>query len=158
MDRLWAPWRMEYILAAKVPECFLCDIIASDDDAAHLVLRRETHALVLLNKYPYNNAHLMVAPYRHVADLTELTPEEAAAVMHLTQFTIARLRQAVHPQGFNVGINLGKAAGAGLEEHVHVHVVPRWVGDTNFMPMLADTKVMPQALHELYDQLRPHFQ
>jgi len=149
---------MAYILAAKQPGCFLCDLIASDDDAQHWVLRREELALVVLNKYPYNNAHLMVTPYRHVSDLTDLTEDESVAVMKLTQFTLARLREAVHPQGFNVGINLGKAAGAGLEEHVHVHIVPRWVGDVNFMPMLAETKVMPQALHELYDQLLPFFQ
>jgi ATP adenylyltransferase len=157
MDTLWAPWRMEYILSAKQDGCFMCDLIAADQDRENLILRRGEHALILLNRYPYNNAHLMVAPYRHVADLADLTDAESLEVMQLTQFALRQLRATVAPHGFNVGVNLGKAAGAGLEEHVHLHVVPRWNGDTNFMPLLAETRVMPQALLKLYDQLLPAF-
>ena len=149
---------MEYILAAKQPGCFLCDMIQADQDRDNLILRRFETVFVVMNRYPYNNGHCMVAPYRHLSDMTKLTDAESLALMQAVQFTLRALKVALKADGFNVGINLGKIAGAGLEEHLHIHIVPRWNGDTNFMPVLADTKVMPQALFELYDQLAPHFQ
>lgn len=149
---------MDYILATKKPGCFLCDLIAEDRERENLVLRREEHTLTLMNRYPYNNGHLMVAPYRHIDSIEALTPEEQLEMMQAVAFATRVLRGLIKADGFNIGINLGKAAGAGLEEHLHVHIVPRWNGDTNFMPVLTNTKVMPQALYELYDLLLPAFQ
>ncbi len=158
MKRLWAPWRMDYILANRKPGCFLCDMLQEERDRDNLILQRVEHAFVVMNKYPYNNGHLMIAPYRHVSLMEDLTDDEALALMQTTQHTLRILKSVIRPDGFNVGINLGKAAGAGLEEHLHIHVVPRWNGDTNFMPVLSDTKVMPEALFALYDRLLPAFQ
>lgn len=149
---------MEYILAAKEPGCFLCTMIDDDQDRDHLILKRGPLSFTVMNRYPYNNGHCMVAPYRHVASMEELNDDEALDVVHGVRNATRVLKSVVQADGFNVGINLGKAAGAGLEEHLHVHVVPRWTGDTNFMPVMANTKVMPQALFELFDQLQPHFQ
>lgn len=157
MQRLWAPWRMDYILAAKQKDCFLCEMIQSDRDRDNLLLQRRQHSLVVMNRYPYNNGHCMVAPYRHVAELHELNDAERLELMQATSVCVATLKQVMRCDGANVGINLGEAAGAGLREHLHIHIVPRWEGDTNFMPVLAATKVMPQALFELYDQLLPYF-
>ncbi len=148
---------MEYILAEKQPGCFLCDMLTADQDRENLILLRQELVFILLNRYPYINGHCMIAPYRHVSDLEELTEAESAAVMDATQLCVGVLKSALCPDGLNVGINLGKVAGAGLEEHLHVHVVPRWSGDTNFMSVTAHTKVMPQSLFDLYDQLHPHF-
>ena len=148
---------MEYILTAKQPGCFLCDMIHADQDRDHLILKRFDAVFVVMNRYPYNNGHCMVAPYRHLSAMEDLTDNESLALMQAVQFTLRALKVALKADGFNVGVNLGKIAGAGLEEHLHIHIVPRWNGDTNFMPVLADTKVMPQALFELYDQLAPHF-
>lgn len=157
MKRIWAPWRMEYILAAKRPGCFLCEMVQEERDRDNLLLYRGENAFVVMNKYPYNNGHLMIAPYRHLSLMEELNDDELLDLMQLTQRAIGVLKARIRPDGFNVGINLGKVAGAGLEEHLHVHIVPRWSGDTNFMPVFSDTKVMPQALHEMYDQLLPAF-
>lgn len=151
---LWAPWRMDYILGPKDGECFLCAAArATDDRAAHVVLRGAV-CFGLLNRYPYNNGHLLVAPYRHVSGLDELTDAERLELMTLSDALVRRLREKIHPDGFNLGLNLGKVAGAGLESHLHLHIVPRWNGDTNFMPVLADTKVIPQALDDLWATLR----
>ena len=158
MKSIWAPWRMDYILADKQAGCFLCDLLQEDRDRDNLILLRAEHAFVVMNKYPYNNGHLMIAPYRHCALMEDLIDDESLALMQLTQRAVRVMKAVIKANGFNVGINLGKAAGAGLEEHLHIHVVPRWDGDTNFMPVLADTKVMPQALYEMYDQLHPAFQ
>jgi ATP adenylyltransferase len=158
MDTLWAPWRMDYIQGPKQDGCFLCEILrAGGDDRANLVLKRGRACAVVMNRYPYNNGHLMVAPYRHVAALADLTPEERVEMMDLLAASVAALAAAMSPDGFNAGINLGRVAGAGLETHLHQHLVPRWNGDTNFMPVIAETKVIPQALDDLWTALRPRF-
>jgi ATP adenylyltransferase len=148
MRRLWAPWRLEYIQNAdELSGCFFCRAI-QDDDATGLVVRRGEQAIVLLNKYPYASGHLMVAPLRHIGALGSLTDAEALDVHRLAAAALTVLTEAMSPQGFNLGWNLGRIAGAGVVDHVHLHIVPRWAGDTNFMPVLADVKVMPQALEE----------
>jgi ATP adenylyltransferase len=156
MDVLHAPWRIDYILAPKPVEdrSLFTRIAQSSDDAAHHVLARRKTCYALLNTFPYNGGHLMVVPYRQVPELTDLTADESAELMQLTQECIAALKKCMNPDGFNVGMNIGKCAGAGIEEHLHVHVVPRWSGDTNFMPVLGQTSVLPQALTETADQLR----
>ncbi len=157
MKRIWAPWRMEYILQPKSKGCFLCEGFTDDQDRDRLILRRGTHCAIMMNRYPYNNGHLMVAPLRHIDRLEELTDSESAELMHFTQASIRVLRQYMKPDGFNVGLNLGEAAGAGLKEHLHQHIVPRWSGDTNFMPAIGETKVMPQSLGDVYEGLLPLF-
>ncbi len=154
MQHLWSPWRLEYILGAKKQGCFLCDAVHADDDRGNLVLHRSERAFLILNRYPYNNGHLMAVPYHHVETLELLTSEEQADLMALTILGVRALRTAMTPEGFNIGYNLGKVAGAGLQEHVHCHIVPRWNGDTNFMPVLADTRVIPQSLDSAYEQLK----
>ena len=156
MDVLHAPWRIEYILAPKPAqdESLFTRIAQSNDDTAHHVLARRKTCYALLNTYPYNGGHLMVVPYRQVPELNDLTGEESAGLMQLTQECIAALKQCMNPDGFNVGINIGKCAGAGIEEHLHVHVVPRWSGDSNFMPVVGQTSVLLQALSDIADQLR----
>lgn len=156
MDVLHAPWRIDYILAPKLvqDDSLFTRIAQSSDDAAHHVIARRKTCYALLNTYPYNGGHLMVVPYRQVAELTDLTAEESAELMVLTQECVAALKQCMKPDGFNVGMNIGKCAGAGIAEHLHVHVVPRWSGDTNFMPVLGQTSVLPQALVEIAAQLR----
>lgn len=153
-EGLWAPWRLEYIKRTDEAGCFLCRILESDDDRTNLVLKRGRHGVILMNRYPYNNGHLLICPYRHVADVGLMNADEKLEMMELLAESIDVLKSTVRPDGFNAGINLGNAAGAGLEEHVHMHVVPRWNGDTNFMPVLADIKVIPQALLELWDELK----
>jgi ATP adenylyltransferase len=145
-QRLWAPWRLEYIQSPKSGECIFCAGPASgDDEAAHIVERGE-HCFSMLNAYPYNNGHLMIAPYEHVPSLEDLDDESALELMTLTRRSLAAIRSAYEPDGFNLGVNLGKIAGAGFAEHVHQHVVPRWAGDTNFMPVIASTRVLPESL------------
>lgn len=154
MRQIWAPWRMAYIeRAERETGCVLCDTCAGDDDAANYVLYRGQRAYVILNLYPYNNGHLMVVPYEHVASLEELETETLTELMLLTKRCLAALREAMAPHGFNIGVNLGRAAGAGIEDHVHVHIVPRWQGDTNFMPVLGETRVIPQTLEDTYSRL-----
>jgi ATP adenylyltransferase len=151
MDRLWAPWRMEYI--GKVDdggECIFCAKPQEGDDGKNHILHRADLAFVILNAFPYSNGHLMVAPYRHTGDLLDLTDDELAAMMQETRLCTRVLTAAMSPQGFNVGINIGRVAGAGIADHLHVHIVPRWSGDTNFMPVIGETKVLPQALSESY--------
>ena len=149
MKQLWAPWRLEYIEAADEDTgCVFCRAAAADDDEAALVVHRGEHAFVLLNKFPYVSGHLMVAPYRHLGDFAALTDEEALEVHRLGERGMAALAETYAPQGYNVGWNLGRIAGAGIVDHVHLHVVPRWAGDTNFMPVLADVKVLPEHLLE----------
>jgi len=155
-QQLWAPWRMEFIRAPKEEGCFLCRIIRDGpaQDTENLVLHRGKTCLLLMNRYPYNVGHLMVTPLRHVATLCVLTPEELSEMMQLACLSERVLDRVAHPQGFNLGINQGAAAGAGLKDHLHLHVVPRWQGDTNFMPVLGGTRVMPQALEEMAARLR----
>ena len=155
MKRLWAPWRLEYIVGDKQEGCFLCRILGDDNDRENLILKRGQLCAVVMNRYPYNNGHLMVCPYRHVAELDDLCGEERLELMDLVADCIKALKQSIRPDGFNVGINLGRAAGAGLEDHIHTHIVPRWNGDTNFMPVMDDVKVIPQGLLELWDVLNP---
>jgi ATP adenylyltransferase len=145
---LWAPWRLEYVKSADEQEgCFFC-LAATGDDGDTLVVHRGEAALVLLNKFPYASGHVLVAPARHVAEFGELTDEETLEVHRLAAAAIGALAQTYGPQGYNVGWNLGRIAGAGVVDHVHLHVVPRWAGDTNFMPVLADVKVLPEHLSE----------
>ena len=146
-EPLWAPWRLEYVQQAdELDRCIFCAAAASDDDEAHLVVHRGERAFVLLNKFPYASGHLLVAPNRHLGDFGALTAEEASEVHALAGRGIDALRAEYAPHGFNLGWNLGRTAGAGIEDHVHLHVVPRWNGDTNFMPVLADVKVIPEHL------------
>ncbi len=156
---LWAPWRMEYILGDKPKACIFCAMAACEPAALRwaLVLVAQPDALVCLNKFPFASAHLLVAPRRHVADLTELRPGEYGATMSLLRESLDRLKKAVHPEGVNVGFNVGRAAGAGIADHVHGHLVPRWDGDTNFMPVVADVRVMPEYLDESWRRLYPFF-
>lgn len=156
MDVLHAPWRIQYILAPKPVQAqsLFTQIAQAGDDEAHHVIARRKSCYALLNTFPYNGGHLMVVPYRQVSDLEGLTTEELTELMELTRECVAALRRTMKPDGFNVGLNLGKCAGAGITEHLHVHVVPRWSGDTNFMPVLGQTSVLPQALVEVALQLR----
>ena len=154
---IWAPWRIEYILNARADDedCFVCAAAnAPDNDHENHVVRRGKEAFVILNRYPYNPGHVLVSPYRHVGDLTELTPDERHEVFDLVVEAEGVIRTAMQPDGFNQGCNLGKVAGAGLEDHVHLHLVPRWNGDTNFMPVLGKVDCVPQALTAAADLLR----
>jgi len=155
MERLWAPWRMEFIRQVDKGEgCFLCQAAASDDDHAHNVVWRNDTSLAVLNRWPYNNGHLLVAPHAHKGELDELTEQELADQVYLVRRAVRVLKELVNADGFNVGMNLGRVAGAGVPGHLHWHVVPRWNGDTNFMPVVSDTKVMVQSLEELWELLR----
>jgi ATP adenylyltransferase len=156
MESLHAPWRIEYILAPKPAraESLFSQIAQSNDDEANLVITRDRSCYALLNAYPYTGGHLMVVPYKQVRDLNGLTDGELADLLILTRRCQNALTRVMKPEGFNIGINLGKVAGAGILEHLHIHIVPRWQGDTNFMPVLAGTTVVPQALRELATQLR----
>ena len=146
MERLWAPWRLEYIKSADEEQgCVFCTAVEGDDEE-RLVVHRAERAIVILNKFPYTSGHFMVAPNRHVGDFGELDDEEVLAVHRLASAGIGALADLYSPQGYNVGWNLGRVAGAGVVDHVHLHVVPRWAGDTNFMPVLADVKVLPEHL------------
>lgn len=144
---LWAPWRIEYITGPKDEDCIFCEAATSGQhDAAHEPIDRGDHCLTILNAFPYAPGHMMVAPLRHVAALEDLTDDEMLELMRLARRAILAIRGAMTPDGFNIGLNLGRVAGAGIADHLHLHVVPRWNGDTNFMPVLADTNVIPQAL------------
>lgn len=162
LKNLWAPWRMEYIGQPSTCDCFLCEAFTAGTDPAwdrdHLILLRSTQGAVMMNRFPYNNGHLLIAPYRHVPDLGSLNCEERVEMMELFDRCVKAMQATLRPDGFNLGFNLGRAAGAGLEDHLHGHIVPRWNGDTNFMPVLGDVKVIPQSLLALYDVLKPHFQ
>ena len=156
MESLHAPWRIEYILARKpeLKEGLFTRIAQSSDDEANFVVVRDRTCFALLNRYPYNGGHLMVVPYKEVADLNGLTDEEMADLWKLVRRCLNALTAVMKPDGFNVGINLGKVAGAGILEHLHIHIVPRWNGDTNFMPVIAGTSVVPDALKEIAAKLR----
>jgi len=161
-ERLWSPWRMEYIRRGEGGDgggCLFCDLAAAgrDQDEANHLLARGQLSFVLLNAFPYNPGHLMVAPYRHVGDFEELTAAELAELMAFAGRAIGALREESGPHGFNLGMNLGQVAGAGIADHLHLHLVPRWGGDTNFMPVVGRTKVLPELLDETYRRLRPHF-
>jgi ATP adenylyltransferase len=160
MDRLWTPWRRAFIEGATDDAhtgCFLCTAPAAHNDRANLILLRAERAFVIMNKYPYNSGHLLIAPYAHTGDLPTLEVSTAQELMALTQRCVGVLRQAYGPEGFNIGMNLGTPAGAGVPDHLHMHVVPRWTGDTNFMPIVASTKVLPETLDQTYARLAPLF-
>lgn len=162
-DIMWAPWRMAYISAEKDhgyegPACVFCDLPAERDDARTYILHRGRLAFLIMNLYPYNNGHLMAVPYAHVDSLRALPAETLTEMVQLVQRSQEVIHEAMRPQGFNIGVNEGRAAGAGIADHVHMHLVPRWVGDTNFMPALGDTRVMPQHLDETYALLRRGFE
>jgi ATP adenylyltransferase len=157
MERLWTPWRSEYVTKADDDGCIFCDHLAErDDEKANILYRGET-TFVILNAFPYNTGHLMVAPMRHVGELSELETEERQELFDVMSRSIEVLRDAMNPHGFNTGMNLGRVAGAGLPGHLHVHVVPRWGGDTNFMPIVGQTKVLPELLADTAAKLRPGF-
>jgi ATP adenylyltransferase len=152
--RIWAPWRLEYVKdAAKNDECIFCAKPAEDDDAATFIVHRGERCFVILNTFPYTNGHLMVAPFEHVAALQDLDADTVAEMIALAQRSMRILDGVYDPQGYNLGVNQGRVAGAGVEGHIHLHVVPRWGGDTNFMPVIGDTRVMPQSLEDSYDSL-----
>jgi len=157
MDQLWAPWRLAYVANAKPPAdndpCFICRGLAENDDRANLITLRTPLSVVVLNRFPYNNGHLLVAPRRHIGKLQQLDANEILDVQQTLTNMVVRLEELMRPEGFNIGLNLGKVAGAGLPGHLHWHIVPRWNGDTNFMPVLGATKVIVQALEALYDLL-----
>jgi ATP adenylyltransferase len=158
MDVLWAPWRLEYILGPKPDECVFCLPEHREEDRERLVLLRGRHCFVIMNKFPYNNGHLMVTPYRHVMTLEALEPQETHEMMDLLRHTVALLKEHFNPEGVNVGLNIGEAAGAGIREHLHFHLVPRWNGDSSFMAVFSDTRVVPEHLLATYDRLLPPFQ
>lgn len=154
MRRLWAPWRMEYIKKPRERDCLFCRVAKEDSDRDNLILYRSQHSYIIMNRYPYNNGHVMVVPYRHVASPEMLDVEEDVDISDLIKISIKVIRRVMNPQGFNIGANIGKAAGAGIEEHYHIHIVPRWVGDTNFMPIISDTKVVVEHILDTYNRLK----
>ena len=157
MDRLWAPWRIEYVSSPKEEGCVFCNKAAGVDDRELLILYRGKLSFVLMNLYPYNNGHLMIAPYEHESDPLNIDRDAKSEIMSLTDSSMTILKDSMKPQGFNFGANIGEAGGAGIADHLHYHIVPRWSGDTNFMPVLGHTKTIVQGLKEAYDQLKPEF-
>ena len=159
MKQLWAPWRMVYIdQNSKETGCIFCNRSGVQESRQALVLARTAHSIVMLNKYPYNNGHLLLAPQQHEKHLSNLSSSEHADLHEALRRTVDIVHHVLNPAGINLGMNLGKCAGAGVEDHLHWHVVPRWEGDTNFMPVIAETRVMPQHLLDSYDRLAPHFE
>jgi ATP adenylyltransferase len=162
MERLFSPWRSRYIESFKTPsdtkdECVFCSALSVSEDKDRLVIYRSTHAFVIMNLYPYNSGHMMIVPNRHTSDFSSLTSEELADSMKLLQTAQTALSELVHPHGFNLGMNLGKAGGAGIEDHLHWHIVPRWNGDTNFMPILADIKLVSEDMEKQWESLSSIF-
>ncbi len=158
MQNLWAPWRIEYILGKREPYCIFCPESHGHTDEERLILHHGEKVMVMMNKFPYNNGHLLVAPWRHVSDLSALSTEETMDLMLWVKRSTQILKKAMHAEGFNVGLNIGREAGAGYEEHIHFHVVPRWRGDTNFMAVLADIRSIPEHIRQTYSKLLPYFQ
>jgi ATP adenylyltransferase len=157
MKRLWAPWRMQYLEEPAPAGCFFCAAVASDDGAAHLMVARDAHAVTMLNKYPYGHGHLLVAPLRHLASPEDLMDDEYDGLMRAVRQAGRVLRSAFTPEGMNLGMNLGRAAGAGVADHCHWHLLPRWNGDTNFMPVISDVKVMSEHLLATFERVRAHY-
>ncbi len=162
MKRLWAPWRIEYILDEKKHKsCLFCDISQNKsnttDDKKNLILYRGKHCFVLMNKYPYNNGHLMVVPYFHTPNFEGLSDAVLFELIRTVKQSVTVLKKAINPDGFNLGLNFGKVAGAGMESHMHLHIVPRWTGDTDSMPIIAETRVMPEHLRKTYNKLNKLF-
>jgi len=157
MEKLWAPWRKEFISGKKEKGCIFCNKLKEKKDKKNLVLFRGKLSFVVMNKYPYNSGHLMVAPYRHTGKLEELKHEELSDLARLTQKCVMILKKTMKPHGFNLGMNLQKISGAGVADHLHLHIVPRWTGDTNFMPAIAGANVLPEHLRDTYAKLAPGF-
>jgi ATP adenylyltransferase len=158
MKVIWAPWRMAYITSTKQSSgCVFCIKPRERRDASNLVLHRGRHGFVIMNRFPYNSGHLMVAPYGHVKALELLQPDVILDLLSLTRLSLSALRAEIRPEGFNIGINVGRVSGAGIEDHLHLHIVPRWNGDTNFMPLFAETRVIPEHLQATYRKLRERF-
>ncbi|HEY3128415.1 MAG TPA: HIT domain-containing protein [Acidobacteriota bacterium] len=160
MDYLWTPWRFQYISTAGQPsqECLFCQATKEKDDQKLLVVHRANQCLVMLNRFPYNSGHLMIAPNRHIALLEEASPAELQEIMQLTAHCQKGLREIYEPEGFNTGMNLGKCAGAGVAGHIHMHLLPRWTGDSNFMTVTGETRVLPEALDVTYQKVRKFFE
>jgi ATP adenylyltransferase len=158
MNHLWAPWRATYVSEKSDPNrCIFCEAAASSDDAANLVLHRGRLSFVILNRFPYTGGHLMVAPFAHVSRLQQADEETAAEIMRLSRFAERVIEEVYRPDGLNLGMNLGEAAGAGIQQHIHMHLLPRWKGDANFMTSVADTRVLSEALEDTYAKLRRGF-
>ena len=157
MDRLWAPWRIDYIKSEKEKGCIFCDKPAEGDDRSMLILYRGENSFVIMNLYPYNNGHLMIAPYQHTDSTHKLNSSSRSEIMELADQIMTIQKNIMNADGFNYGANIGYSGGAGIADHIHFHIVPRWTGDTNFMPVLGHTKVQMQGLQETYNDLRPHF-
>jgi ATP adenylyltransferase len=153
MNVIWAPWRMDYILSNKEQQCIFCELPKQERDRDNLILYRSSHNFVMMNRYPYNNGHIMVVPYRHVSALDGLDDGILLDFMRVTRHSVASIRKAFMPEGFNIGINIGKIAGAGMEEHMHLHMVPRWAGDTSFMTVFDEVRVIPEHIMSTYDRL-----
>ncbi len=153
MERLWAPWRLGYVTKDKPGGCIFCDKPKTGDDRATHIVHRGDYAYVMLNTYPYNNGHTLIAPFAHVAALEELPPATLHEMTDLAQLCLRAMKASFKAGGFNMGFNLGSVGGAGIQDHLHMHIVPRWLGDTNFMPVVADVRVIPQSLDDTYDQL-----
>ncbi|MFO7968175.1 MAG: HIT domain-containing protein [Archaeoglobaceae archaeon] len=158
MDHIFAPWRIRYILGPKEEGCIFCRYQKENRDKENLLLYRGENNFVIMNRYPYNPGHLLIAPYRHVGDVTDLKPDELLDMMEQVRICEEIIRKVMEPDGFNIGINVGSVAGAGMEDHIHTHIVPRWDGDTSFMPVFGDVNVVPEALQETYDKLKPEFE
>jgi len=158
MKVIWAPWRMEYVSSDnRGGKCIFCPGHERGEDEKRLILCMSRQSIVLMNRFPYNNGHLLIAPLRHVSTLDALVPEERLELMAMVERSIEALRKVMNPEGFNVGLNIGKAAGAGVEDHIHFHVVPRWNGDTNFMTVSGEVRVIPEHIQDTYRKLLPFF-
>jgi ATP adenylyltransferase len=156
MKTIWAPWRSKFIYERKRKGCIFCDAALSKNHKKHMVVDVSRHSFSMLNIYPYNNGHVMVSPKAHKPSLEKLSKDEAADLMVLLNKTTKLIKKELNPDGFNIGINMGRVSGAGYPGHVHIHVVPRWMGDTNFMPVFSDVKIISESLNMLYDRLKKH--
>ena len=153
MKTLWAPWRMEYLISKKRDDCLFCAILKEQKDRDNLILYRSSHCFVVMNRYPYNNGHIMVVPNIHKSNFEDIPEKDLIDLGKTTQFSLKRLKKLFKPEGFNMGMNLGSAAGAGIKDHAHLHIVPRWAGDTNFMTAVSEIKVVSEHITETYDKL-----
>ena len=158
METIWAPWRIKYIEKPKEEGCIFCDKPSEKNDKSNFILHRGKHCFIIMNIFPYNNAHLMVVPYKHTSELAELSAKEKLELMDQLVLCKQVLTRSVSPHGFNIGMNMGLIAGAGIDDHLHFHIVPRWKGDTNFMPVLASTKVVSEGLEQTWEKLKKGFE
>lgn len=153
LKRIWAPWRIEYILSPKLKKCIFCSAIKEKSDEKNFIIERAKKCFVILNKYPYTNGHIMIVPYEHISDIEKIDIKTLTEMMKLTQKYILKLKHKMKPDGFNIGFNIGKVAGAGIKDHLHLHIVPRWNGDTNFMPVISNTRIISESLQSVYKKL-----